>query len=265
MSCAETERVGAYFDRELDTAARERFDMHLATCAACRALLQEIETVRTALRQQPFQASAPSALRVRVMNDLDKAAAMAERSAPRAAASPREVIWRPRSFWLGLVSGATAGLAAAALGFVLWIPSVNPISDDLLSAHLRSLMPGHLIDVVSTDKHTVKPWFSGHADVSPVVSDFESQGYRLIGGRADYFDHQRAAVVIYQHGSHVINVFSWVLGSRALPKTESRNGYHMVYWTEGDVAYCAISDTGWDELFGLTRLLGDLARRDEKG
>jgi hypothetical protein len=71
-------------------------------------------------------------------------------------------------------------------------------------------------DVVSTDRHSVRPWFAGHADVSPVVADFEAQGYKLIGGRADYFDHQRATVVAYQHGVHVINVFSWDAGPAAL-------------------------------------------------
>ena len=91
---------------------------------------------------------------------------------------------------------------------------VNPLPDELVNAHVRSLMPAHLIDVVSTDKHTVKPWFAGHADVSPVVADFEQQGYRLIGGRVDYLEHQRSAVVVYQHGAHVINVFSWA-GQRA--------------------------------------------------
>jgi anti-sigma factor RsiW len=85
----------------------------------------------------------------------------------------------------------------------------------------RSLMPEHLIDVVSTDKHTVKPWFPGHADVSPAVADFEMQGYKLIGGRADYLGHQRVAVVVYQRGSHIINVFSWDANQSALPRNLS--------------------------------------------
>ena len=127
--------------------------------------------------------------------------------------------------------------------------------DDLVSAHVRSLMPAHLIDVASTDKHTVKPWFSTHTDVSPVVADFEPQGYRLIGGRADYVNHQRSAVVVYQHGHHFINVFSWAATQRALPKNATRNGYHLICWTAGDLAYCAVSDTAWDELLGLARLL----------
>jgi anti-sigma factor RsiW len=101
----------------------------------------------------------------------------------------------------------------------------------------------------------VKPWFAGHADVSPVVADFDQQGYRLIGGRADYLDRQRAAVVVYQHGSHVINVFSWATDQRGVPKNTTRNGYHLAFWKTGNLLNCAVSDTAWDELMGLVRLL----------
>src|SRR6202011_5661485 len=110
------------------------------------------------------------------------------------------------SFWMGALGGVGGAAIAAACAFLLLVPRfANPLLDELVSAHVRSLMPSHLIDVVSTDKHTVKPWFAGHADVSPAVADFEPQGYRLIGGRADYFEHQPAAVGIYQRATHLIN------------------------------------------------------------
>jgi len=158
--------------------------------------------------------------------------------------------------------GGTA-IAASVIFFVMAAPFTDPLLDDLVSAHVRSLMPEHLIDVVSTDKHTVKPWFAGRADVSPVVADFDQQGYRLVGGRADYFEHQRAAVVVYQHGAHVINVFSWAGNKTAVPRETTRNGYHIVFWRAGNLEYCAVSDTGWDELHGLVRLLQDLSAREE--
>ena len=163
---------------------------------------------------------------------------------------------RVRPFWAGALGGAGGTAIAAALALFLLVPRLtNPLPDQLVNAHVRSLMPAHLIDVVSTDKHTVKPWFAGHADVSPVVADFEPQGYRLVGGRVDYLDHQRSAVVVYQHGAHVINVFSWADNRGALPNNMTRGGYHLTFWKTGDLAYCAVSDTGWDELDGLVRLL----------
>ena len=111
----------------------------------------------------------------------------------------------------------------------------------------------------SSDRHTVKPWYAGHTDVSPAVADFESQGYKLVGGRADYLDHQRSAVMVYQHGPHTINVFTWAADRHSLPAEVTRHGYHVLTWKEGDLQYCAVSDTGWDELRALAALIQGIA------
>jgi hypothetical protein len=95
-----------------------------------------------------------------------------------------------------------------------------------------------------------------------VTEKSEIDSYRLIGGRTDYFEHQRAAVVLYQRGLRVINVFSWAANQRSLPKNTTRNGYHLAFWRAGNLVYCAVSDTAWDELLGLARLLQDLSTRD---
>jgi anti-sigma factor RsiW len=155
-----------------------------------------------------------------------------------------------------------AAFAASLALFVLTAVPRETALDGLVSAHVRSLLPAHLTDVVSTDRHTVRPWFAGHADVSPVVADFTSAGYRLLGGRVDYFEHQRAAVVVYQHGQHVINVFTWAAGERALPQFNTRSGYHIACWKSGNLQYCAVSDTGWEELQSLVRLLREAAEGD---
>jgi anti-sigma factor RsiW len=153
---------------------------------------------------------------------------------------------------------------AAGLALFFLLPSLRTDAalDDLVAAHVRALMPEHLTDVVSTDRHTVKPWFAGHADVSPVVADFAAQGYRLVGGRADYLAQQRAAAVVYQHGAHIINVFTWVAGRRALPPFATRSGYHIACWQAGNLQSCAVADTGWDELQGLVQLLRETGARD---
>jgi len=174
--------------------------------------------------------------------------------------------WRTRPFWMGATSGGLGMAAVAAtVAFLLLSPQLTtPVIDEVLNAHVNSLLSTHLIDVVSTDKHTVKPWFAGHTDVSPLVADFEPQGFKLVGGRVDYLEHQRAAVVVYRHGAHVVNVFSWAATQRSLPGNVTRNGYHFVFWKAGDLQYCAVSDTGWDELLGLVRLLQDLGGRDAR-
>jgi len=252
----------AYFDGELDALSAADVERHRDACDECRALLEDLEQVRSALRQDLTYAGTPPALRARIMRALDQEGAVQE---PRLN-SERRAGWRPRPFWTGALSGIAGTAIAASIAFLLLVPPLtNPLLDDLVNAHVRSLMPEHLIDVVSTDKHTVKPWFAGHSDVSPVVADFPEQGYRLIGGRADYFDHQRAAVVVYRHGSHVINVFSWAATKADLPGDTTRNGYHLAFWKSGNLVYCAVSDTAWDELLGLVRLLQDPAANDIRG
>ena len=261
MLCAESLRVQAYFDGELNALAAANVVRHGQGCAECRALLDGLDQVRRALRQRLSYANAPPALRARILRALDEEDAV-ESPHP---AKVRRMGWRPQPFWMGAFSGIGGTAIAAGMAFFLLAPPLsNPVLDTLVSAHVRSLMPDHLIDVVSTDKHTVKPWFAGHTDVSPVVADFDQQGYRLIGGRADYFDHQRAAVVVYQHGTHVINVFSWAAERGNLPKDDTRNGYHLAFWQTGNLVYCAVSDTAWDELLGLARLLQDLSARDAR-
>ncbi|MEJ0043660.1 MAG: hypothetical protein WDM81_16200 [Rhizomicrobium sp.] len=145
---------------------------------------------------------------------------------------------------------------AASLAFALILP---PASDaliaDVTNAHLRSIASGHIIDVASTDRHTVKPWLASHADLSPPVGDFSREGFTLVGGRVDFVDGARAAVSVYRHGAHVINVFAWPNYDERLPDYASRNGYHIVFWRQGDLTFCAISDIALDDMLALSRLL----------
>jgi anti-sigma factor RsiW len=277
MSHPDPLRVQAYFDHELDTAAATQMQQHLQQCTQCGALLQDLEQMRTGLRQTLTEQRTPAALRVRIDQLLDHEADSSHLS--ESAAEPRAHLrapvrasrgwwarasWANGSFWLGNLSGGAIVAAAAAVwAFVIWIPHLQPFGDDLVAAHVRALISTHPIDVVSTDRHTVKPWFAGHADVSPVVGDFDAQGYRLIGGRADYLRHQRAAVMVYQHGAHTIDVFSWAAGPGTLPSDMTRDGYHLACWRTQDLDYCAVSDTGRDELHALAHLLQDLSARED--
>jgi anti-sigma factor RsiW len=247
VQCAESLRVQAYFDAQLDPLAADQVERHIEHCAECRALLQDLQQLRSKLRQELKFELAQAPLRARISQALDREI----QQAPAArSTTPR----RARPFLWGTMSGFGAAAAAALLLFVLLPLRPDPLLDEVVDAHVRSLLPDHLIDVVSSERHTVKPWFAGHADVSPVVADFESQGYKLLGGRADYVDRQRAAVVVYQHGAHTINVFSWAT-DKSPPANATRNGYHLEFWKMGNLEYCAVSDTGWEELHGLVLLI----------
>jgi anti-sigma factor (TIGR02949 family) len=258
MACPEPLQLQAYFDGELEALAASQLEEHLAGCPQCSAHLEELSSLRAAIRRDVTPVQAPANLRARIAHALEAEAGAAAiaRPAPRA--------WRSRPFWLGALGGVAAAAGLALFSFLLMSARLGgTLADELVAAHVRSLLPSHLIDVASSDRHTVKPWFAGHADVSPAVADFAEQGYRLIGGRADYIERQRAAVTVYQHGPHIINVFSWASGRVLPPANTTRNGYHLAYWKEGNLEYCAVSDTGWDELHGLVSLLKELSERSE--
>jgi anti-sigma factor RsiW len=271
-------RLQAYLDGELDAPSAAAMEGHLEHCAECRESLADLQGLRAALRSEVAHPRTPAALRERITGALDRETPVPDRESAPSSALPQAALSGPtpprrarsrrererrRSFLFGAFSGAGGAAAAAVIAFMLVMtPGAVPIVDQIMSAHIRSLMPAHLIDVVSTDQHTVKPWFSGHADVSPVVANFAQQGYVLVGGRADYLDRQRAAVVVYQHGAHVINVFSWAWDGKRMPGKLTRNGYHLLFWRSGNLEYCAVSDAGWDEMTVLTGLLKGLSARD---
>ena len=237
MECEQSLRTAAYLDGELDAAEALAVERHLESCAECQALKAQHEELKVAFRNVSYP-RAPAALRRKIARELDGGRPSLRRA----------------GFWFGAGSGAGAMALAAALAFFLLSPA-NLLVNDLLEAHQRSLLSGHLIDVVSSDRHTVKPWFAGHADVSPPAVNFAAQGYVLVGGRADYVNGMRVAVVVYRHGAHVINLFSWADRGQALPSTRMRDGYRMLFWKEGDLDFAAVSDTGGEELGALAALV----------
>jgi anti-sigma factor RsiW len=257
MPCPETLRTQSYFDGEVDALAAAEIERHADSCATCQELLRDLQAARTRLRAPASRVRAPDSLRADV-------ASMLARELPQIRETPRLAAPRAgrslRSFWFGAASGLAASALAATIAVLLVLPRFSsPLIDGVTDAHIRSLMPGHLIDVPSSDRHTVKPWFAGHADVSPPVADFVEQGYRLLGGRSDYLDHQRAAVVVYQHGAHVINLFSWAASGLKLPANATRKGYRVLCWRTADIDSCAVSDTGWDELRSFASMVQALS------
>lgn len=152
--------------------------------------------------------------------------------------------------WRGLAIAASLLLVvSAAWNYVLMRSRVDPqqlVAANVLSAHLRSLHGTHLLDVPSSDQHTVKPWFGGKLDFSPPVKDLP--GFPLLGGRLEYFDGHAAAALVYGRRAHVINLFIWPSAAPAPEMAQSRNGYHMRSWSAGGMAFWAVSDINQAEL-----------------
>ncbi len=232
MQCPESLRVQAGFDGELDAVSAADVERHMEHCAECRALHRDLADLHDALRRDlPFEQT-PAALRDRVTTALDEADA-------RAPAPKRPTAWRSRPFWIGLTTGIGSAAAAAALALSLIVtPAATDLAvNELVGGHVNSLLSTHLIDVVSTDQHTVKPWFAGTRMFRPPVADFAPQGYPLVGGRVDVrrtTNAPRSSSI--GTVAHVINVFSWAAAGRAFPQYATRNGYHLAFWKSGESA-----------------------------
>ncbi len=132
------------------------------------------------------------------------------------------------------------------------------LAREIASAHVRSLMAeNHLSDVVSTDQHTVKPWFQGKLDFAPVVTDFAASGFPLSGGRLDYIDGRPVAALVYRHRLHVVNLFEWPAANPAAtaPELVMRHGYSLVRWKRGGLEYWLVSDAAGADLLKFAQLI----------
>jgi anti-sigma factor RsiW len=253
MSHADVEaQVDVYLDGELAESEAVELEAHLAGCASCARFRDDRLALRQAIAARMPRLEAPELLRARVRAAVREAAAPA-----RARRLSPFLAWR----WLAFA----ASLAAVAVGSwrlaVVRTESAS-LADEVLASHVRSLMPGHLNDVVSSDQHTVKPWFNGKLDFSPPVHDFSGRGYPLLGGRLDYLDGRPVAALVYGRRQHVINVFLWpAAGPEGIARPVARRGYHLLHWATPDLDYWVASDLGLAELSefaGLLRL-GDSA------
>jgi len=250
MNCAECQvLIHALIDGELDAGHASDVEAHAATCPGCAGELEAFRAMRDALAGAGLREVAPARLRARIEAALPAAPA---RTAGRLASSlaPRFASWR--TFFSGLTLG-TALSAAVAATIVVAVIRNDPdqrIADEVVSAHVRSLQAGHLTDVLTSDQHTVKPWFNGKLDVAPPVVDLTAQGFTLIGGRLDYVDARPIGAIVYRRRQHVINLFVAQTASteRKAAKIETIQGFNIRRWSERGLNYWAVSDLAADEL-----------------
>jgi mycothiol system anti-sigma-R factor len=247
MSCELARSVlHGYFDGELDAARAAEFEKHLETCSDCVAALEAQESLRSSLRRAQLYEKAPATLRQTVL--------AAKRGAVPQAIRPGGMDWR----WLAV---AAALLLMLLTGWRILPGLLNgdqkaALTAQVVDAHLRSLQPGHLTDVLSTDQHTVKPWFTGKLDFSPPVADFADEGFLLQGGRLDVVHGRTVAALIYARRKHLISVFIWPASEKdAVPSSGSQQGYHWIGWRKGGMEFAAVSDVAPADLDQLQRLL----------
>lgn len=234
--------IGPYLDGELELMRSLELEAHLKDCAPCARELAHVRLMQSSLRERAAYYRAPAALEGRVR----------EVSPGAHRRSPERELHLPRVGWF--LIGAAAAIALLMAFFKDLAPSnkaVDLIAREAVADHVRSLMASHLMDVASTDQHTVKPWFEGKLDFSPAVIDLKEQGFPLVGGRLDYLNNRAVAAIVYRRRAHVINLFVWPAPTGAAdssPHADQRDGYNLLNWSRAQLDYCAVSSLNADEL-----------------
>ena len=253
MKCQQAQDLlHAYVDEELDLSAQVLLDTHLQSCVPCATQLQAVRGLRTAMQGATLGYRAPAELTIRIQQQIKK------ESTPHFFNSPHRFAIAASWIVVAVVSWQAALFVAT--------PSVNELyQQDVINNHVRSLLANHVTDILSADQHTVKPWFVGKLDFSPLVVDLTTQGFPLLGGRLDYLGGRPVAALVYTRRQHVINVFirprdplnvKTAVGHAPLALA-AQHGYHLVAWQHVGVDYWAISDLNEQELAAFAQLFAN--------
>jgi len=244
LSCARVHQVlDAYVDGELDPATVAELDEHLASCTACAALRAERLALGAEIRAAAAYHPAPPGLRAAI-----------ERSLPR----PERAASRRPSWAIAGALAAGAAVTGLAAGLFLGrLPPADPALDEVVASHVASLAPDRkLVDVASSDRHVVKPWFAGRSDFAPLVRDLSRDGFLLLGARFDHVGRRQAAAVVYKLRNHYINLFAWRgSGDDAPVEFTTARGFAVATWAAGGVRFAAISDLEAGDLARFARLM----------
>ena len=259
--CAEMRlMVQADVDGELTPAEAARIAAHLDGCANCASLQGQLLALSGRLRREASRYPAPDALRAAIRSRIADAAPRPEPGAARPGLGEHAVLrwWKrlPRPTWGGSAPFGAGFALAACLALAVMLPRGDGLPDDVVAGHIRALQPGHLMDVASTDQHTVKPWFDGRLDFAPPVRDFKAEGFPLVGGRLDYLAGRPVAALVYQRRQHVIDLYVWPEGRHVdrSPVSSDRSGYNVLRWSRDGMAFWAVSDLNAQELADFARL-----------
>ena len=232
-ACADQDLLlGGLVDGELDAANTAMVEAHVARCEACREELERLQAIRTMLAAEGLRQVAPQSLKRRI-------AALPELSSRQS----------PAGRLPGWLAPGLAGALAASLAMVVLVPpqTVSPVDEQLVSSHVRSLQPGHLTDVKTTNQHLVKPWFNGKIDFAPPVPELASQGFPLVGGRLDSINGKTVAAIVYGRRLHTVNLFVWPAKSEGV-RTTVNDGFALVQWSDDGLRFAAVSDISAQEL-----------------
>ncbi|HJV94689.1 MAG TPA: anti-sigma factor [Albitalea sp.] len=245
----ERQQLNAFVDGELDLKSQLDIEQQLESNAALRRQVDEMRQLREAVREHADYHSAPDALRRRMATLM--AASQARPAAPSPArtsaigeAVQRWLGWRPLA-----ASMSFAAVLAVAVNLV-WLQSSRDdrLTDDVVASHVRATLGQHLVDVASSDHHTVKPFLSSKLGFSPPVNELQIPGSVFLGGRVDYLDGRPVAALVYKQGEHIVNSFVWPsTSSDSKVSFSSERGYLTAHWSHKGMNHWVISDVNREE------------------
>ena len=201
----------AYVDDQLEVAETLKVEAHVSECEQCRAWLQDRSALIARIRAADLRYALPPDLTWKLRWQVMRGGA--------------------RTYWQEWTPALAAGLVMGMIGLLvgrLLLPGAGE-GEDWVSAHVRSTLSAHSVDVLSSSHHTVKPWISGKLPFSPPVPELSDQGDMLMGARAEYIERRPMAALVYQHGHHQIDVFVWPSSQGSAPKVSDKpiEGYYL--------------------------------------
>jgi anti-sigma factor RsiW len=227
-------QLNAYCDGELDPAAAAEFSRRMDADASLKARYERLMALRQAVRSLPLP-DMPSDLQARIQAKLD-----AEMEPSR---SSNVTVLHRRS-WSFQALAASAVFGAVISGSVLktvdHFGQADTVASEVVAGHIRGLLAQQPFDVASSDRHTVKPWFTSRLPESPQVPDLSARGFALLGGRVDVIDNRPVATIVYKHAAHTVSLTTLKAGQSISDQTIA--GYNVRSWSDANFTYVAVCD-----------------------
>jgi anti-sigma factor RsiW len=244
-------QLNAYCDGELDPASAIEFERRLSGDGSLKARYNRLLSLRRAVRSLP-QYGVPAGLQARIQSALD-ADRPAQAVRPDQAGRPRQRSWSFQALAAAAVFGAV--ISSSVMLTMERYDRHQDVASEVVAGHIRGLLAPQPFDVASSDRHTVKPWFTSHLPESPQVPDLAAQGFVLVGGRVDVVGHDPVATIVYKHAKHTVSLTTLPPGQSVSDQTIA--GYNVRSWSDAEFTYIAVSDIPPEDLASFERAFSE--------
>ena len=250
-------QMNAYCDGELDPASAIEFERRLSGDESLKARYNRLLSLRRAVRSLP-QYDVPAGLQARIQAALDtdrlvQAVRPGQAGRPVQAGRPRQRSWSFQALAAAAVFGAV--LSSSVMLTMERYDRHQDVAREVVAGHIRGLLAPQPFDVASSDRHTVKPWFTSHLPESPQVPDLAAQGFVLVGGRVDVVGHDPVATIVYKHAKHTVSLTTLPPGQSVSDQTIA--GYNVRSWSDAEFTYIAVSDIPPEDLASFERAFSE--------